>query len=154
MASYFDEHDCKPLGDGEEPNHTLHMARLLIDSGLSAEWDIEFERLFPDHDKSPPASKEFVSKLPSETISSCLADKQCPVCLKQFTIGETVSVLPCKHQFHSPCILPWLSKTNSCPFCRQELPTDDKNYEEYKLQKARKKQRDADIETLHDSMFG
>lgn len=27
MASYFDEHDCEPLADGEQPNHMLHMAR-------------------------------------------------------------------------------------------------------------------------------
>lgn len=27
MASYFDEHDCNPLGEGEQPNHTLHFAR-------------------------------------------------------------------------------------------------------------------------------
>lgn len=27
MASYFDEHDCEPLGEGEQPNHLLHMAR-------------------------------------------------------------------------------------------------------------------------------
>lgn len=27
MASYFYEHDCEPLGEGEQPNHLLHMAR-------------------------------------------------------------------------------------------------------------------------------
>ena len=27
MASYFDEHDCEPLEDGQQPNHLLHMAR-------------------------------------------------------------------------------------------------------------------------------
>ena len=27
MASYFDEHDCEPLKEGEQPNHLLHMAR-------------------------------------------------------------------------------------------------------------------------------
>ncbi len=33
MASYFDEHDCLPLGQGEIPDHILHFARLLIDTG-------------------------------------------------------------------------------------------------------------------------
>ena len=33
MASYFDEHDCRPLGEGEQPDHMMHMARLLIDTG-------------------------------------------------------------------------------------------------------------------------
>jgi hypothetical protein len=33
MASYFDEHDCQPLGQGEAPDHLMHFARLLIDTG-------------------------------------------------------------------------------------------------------------------------
>jgi hypothetical protein len=33
MASYFDEHSCEPLGQGEGPNHMMHIARLLIDTG-------------------------------------------------------------------------------------------------------------------------
>ena len=27
MSSYFDEHGCEPLADGETPNHALHLAR-------------------------------------------------------------------------------------------------------------------------------
>jgi len=30
MASYFDEHNCKPLEDGEHPNHLLHLARFVL----------------------------------------------------------------------------------------------------------------------------
>jgi len=30
MASYFDEHDCEPLRDGEQPDHLLHMARYMF----------------------------------------------------------------------------------------------------------------------------
>lgn len=96
--------------------------------------------------------------------------KQCPVCLKTHEIGEVVKKLPCQHCFHNTCIIPWLIKvydsilarliyfywefqTNSCPLCRYELPTDDEEYEEYKKEKIRAKQREEEIETLHNSMF-
>ena len=42
MASYFDEHNCEPLESGEQPNHVLHLARLLLDSGVGAEFELEF----------------------------------------------------------------------------------------------------------------
>ncbi|XP_052263396.1 E3 ubiquitin-protein ligase RNF181-like isoform X2 [Dreissena polymorpha] len=152
MASYFDEHDCEPLNDGEQPNHLLHMARLLLDSGLAAEWDIEvFGR-----DNVPPASKKVVENLPTSVISNSEAalERKCPVCIANFDLDEEVKQLPCQHKFHTDCILPWLAKVNSCPLCRYELPTDDEDYENFKKHKARAKQREYELENLHNSMFG
>ena len=34
MATYFDEHNCQELGDGQGPDHLMHYARLLIDTGV------------------------------------------------------------------------------------------------------------------------
>ena len=67
---------------------------------------------------------------------------------------DITNELPCKHQFHKECILPWLQKTSSCPCWRFELPTDDRDFEEMRRQKKRAKQRKEDIENLHNSMFG
>lgn len=44
-------------------------------------------------------------------------------------------------------------QTNSCPLCRHELPTDDEEYENYKKEQKRAKEREEDIRNLHDSMF-
>lgn len=156
MASYFDEHDCEPLKDGEQPDHLLHMARLLLDSGLAAEWDVEYDRVFGGERKIPPASKKIVDELPTRLISPTEAalEKKCPVCLGLFDEEDEVKELPCSHTFHSTCILPWLQKINSCPLCRHELPTDDADYEAYRKHKARAKQREFEIDSLHDSMFG
>ncbi|XP_039624342.1 E3 ubiquitin-protein ligase RNF181 isoform X3 [Polypterus senegalus] len=155
MACYFDEHDCEPTNPEEQyrQNALLELARSLlqgieIDVGLynTSEWD---QRL------PPPASKGIVQNLPMVVITPAQAEKgvKCPVCLLEFEEDETVRKMPCEHFFHSGCILPWLGKTNSCPLCRLELPTDNEEYEEFKKDKERKKQQKHRLENLHDSMY-
>ena len=34
--------------------------------------------------------------------------------------------------YHKECVLPWLEKSNTCPTCRFEMPTDDLEYEDKK----------------------
>ena len=64
--------------------------------------------------------------------------RDCVVCTESFTSGSTVMRLPpCGHLFHEACVLQWLNKHNTCPFCRRELPTDDEEYE----QERRRQQR-------------
>ncbi|ELK07684.1 E3 ubiquitin-protein ligase RNF181 [Pteropus alecto] len=135
MASYFDEHDCEPLDPQQEArtNMLLELARSLFnrmdfeDLGLVVDWD---------HHLPPPAAKTVVENLPRTVITGSQAEVKCPVCLLEFEEEETAIEMPCHHLFHSSCILPWLSKTNSCPLCRHELPTDDDTYEEHRRDKA------------------
>ena len=35
---------------------------------------------------------------------------KCPVCLLEFDEEDEIKILPCKHQFHSQCIVTWLEK--------------------------------------------
>uniref|UniRef100_A0A8C0QBM3 E3 ubiquitin-protein ligase RNF181 n=1 Tax=Canis lupus familiaris TaxID=9615 RepID=A0A8C0QBM3_CANLF len=134
MASYFDEHDCEPLDSEQEARTSmlLELARSLFnrmdfeDLGLVVDWD---------HHLPPPAAKAVVENLPRTVIRSSQAELKCPVCLLEFEEEETAIEMPCRHLFHSNCILPWLSKTNSCPLCRHELPTDDDAYEEHRRDK-------------------
>jgi hypothetical protein len=40
----------------------------------------------------------------------------CSICTEDFTVGEDVRVLPCRHQYHPACIDPWLiNVSGTCP---------------------------------------
>ena len=175
MASYFDEHDCSPLGPNEAPDNELHLARMLVDSGIAEALGMSFEEAVAtqrDHALAPPTSKSWLREEVLSDKNALDAEgkgtaHQCPICLKEFSKsgGEdatdsdknkktTAIRLPhCGHTFHRECALAWLERTSSCPLCRHELPTDDAQYEEFKRQRKRSKQRQADLETLHDAMF-
>lgn len=98
---------------------------------------------------NPPASKSAVDNLHKfEVTEQFLSEKMnkekekenelefhCSVCKDEFEIGNMLVKIPCKHNFHEECILPWLKERNSCPTCRYELPTDDTEYEERRERK-------------------
>lgn len=79
---------------------------------------------------APPASKTAVEALPTVKIAAGSEVVTCAVCKDMLGVGEMAKRLPCGHEYHGDCIVPWLSTRNSCPICRFELPTDDKEYEE------------------------
>ncbi|KAI8866867.1 hypothetical protein GQ42DRAFT_127619, partial [Ramicandelaber brevisporus] len=48
-------------------------------------------------------------------------ETNCSICIEEFSIGDQVRTLPCRHTFHASCIDPWLSTTNAtCPLCKQD----------------------------------
>jgi len=44
----------------------------------------------------------------SKTDMNINVDDKCAVCLSEYTNGEKLKRLRCKHYFHSECIDPWL----------------------------------------------
>lgn len=84
---------------------------------------------------APPAAISFVKNLPRLIVDRDLEnidDLACAICKDSVQSGTVVNQLPCSHIYHPSCITPWLSERNSCPLCRFELPTDDKDYENRK----------------------
>lgn len=45
-------------------------------------------------------------------------NKECQVCLNDYINGDVLRILPCFHEFHTPCIDPWLKINHTCPVCR------------------------------------
>ena len=76
--------------------------------------------------ENPPASKAAIESMPTiEIVDTHVgSDSHCAVCKEAFELGSEAREMPCKHIYHSDCILPWLSLRNSCPVCRHELPTE------------------------------
>ncbi|KAK4780210.1 hypothetical protein SAY87_016316 [Trapa incisa] len=76
--------------------------------------------------ENPAASKAAVESLPWIEIGpdQTGSELHCAVCKDAFELGAEAREMPCKHLYHSDCILPWLSTRNSCPVCRHELPAD------------------------------
>lgn len=82
---------------------------------------------------APPASKSAVEALLTVKIASESETVVCAICKDLLGVGDAAKRLPCGHKYHGDCIVPWLSSRNSCPVCRFELPTDDKEYEEERV---------------------
>ena len=102
----------------------------------------EIMRMDNNNYGNPPASKKAIDNLSKieineEIMKKFLNEKKnsCAVCKDEFKIGEICLLMPCKHNFHGGCLMPWLNKRNSCPVCRYELQTDDKEFENKKREK-------------------
>ncbi|CAH9093882.1 unnamed protein product [Cuscuta epithymum] len=118
-SSSNNNNDHSSLGD--PPRHIGSLGDYFIGPGL----DMLLQQL-ADNDPSrygtPPARKEAVVAMPVVKVEDSL---QCAVCLDDFEIGSEAKEMPCKHKFHSECIIPWLDLHSSCPVCRYQLPFDD-----------------------------
>ncbi|KAF5447626.1 hypothetical protein F2P56_033167 [Juglans regia] len=78
-----------------------------------------------DRQGPPPAPRSLIDAMPTIKITQAHmhTDSQCPVCQDRFELGIEAREMPCKHIYHSDCIVPWLVQHNSCPVCRLEMPT-------------------------------
>lgn len=82
----------------------------------------------PSRRGPPPASRASVEALDNVKVSGKDVAAQCAVCKDEFEAGKYAKRMPCNHMYHADCILPWLAQHNSCPVCRYEMPTDDREY--------------------------
>ncbi|XP_019170288.1 PREDICTED: E3 ubiquitin-protein ligase RLIM-like, partial [Ipomoea nil] len=64
-----------------------------------------------------PSSSSAIEALPKVKISpehmAMACNSNCPVCKDEFEVGVEVRELPCRHFYHSDCILPWLQTNNT-----------------------------------------
>ena len=54
---------------------------------------------------------------------------KCTICLGPYENGETLTILPCNHGFHTECINIWLNQHSyKCPICRNETGKGKPNF--------------------------
>ncbi|VFQ92174.1 unnamed protein product [Cuscuta campestris] len=106
-----------------------------------------------------PASRASIESLPIVFISRkhVRSDLHCPVCKDKFEMGTEARTLPCDHLYHSDCIIPWLQQRNSCPVCRQEMPSErsgggggDCDYHNNPMSQSRSSNRSSSSMRLHE----
>ncbi|ONK67488.1 uncharacterized protein A4U43_C05F570 [Asparagus officinalis] len=80
-----------------------------------------------DRGGPPPAPQTSIDAMPNVTIGERnlrSGDSHCPICKENFDLGSKAREMPCKHLYHSDCIVPWLEQHNSCPVCRCGMSSD------------------------------
>ncbi|PSR86926.1 E3 ubiquitin-protein like [Actinidia chinensis var. chinensis] len=114
-----------PYDSNNPQNQNNHPIGSLGDYFIGPGLDLLLQHLAendPNRYGTPPAQTQAVEAMPTVKIEEGL---QCSVCLEDFELGTEAKEMPCKHKFHSGCILPWLELHSSCPVCRYQLPSDE-----------------------------
>lgn len=57
------------------------------------------------------------------TLSVLNAVNECSICQETMCKDDVVLKLLCRHVYHDSCVSEWLRTKNTCPLCRDELPT-------------------------------
>ncbi|KAK4423261.1 E3 ubiquitin ligase BIG BROTHER-related [Sesamum alatum] len=55
------------------------------------------------------------------------SNDSCVICRLDYEDGDTLTVLSCKHSYHSECINNWLQINKVCPVCSAEVSTSGKS---------------------------
>ena len=76
-----------------------------------------------------PATAAAIAALPKKQADKDMVGTdgkaECSVCMDAVTLGDEVTVLPCKHWFHGECVGAWLTEHDTCPHCRQGIMPKD-----------------------------
>ncbi|GJQ13881.1 hypothetical protein GpartN1_g5672.t1 [Galdieria partita] len=152
MASYDEDHNLLPQRETEEESRVSSEVSELVEwintleiednSEEEGGWRRNLLSWLTNQVPSVPASKKVIEKLKTFQLTDDIPsdNSECVVCAESFQAGDEAKQLPCKHLYHSACILSWFLEHNSCPLCRHELPTDNPIYEAQRRDRERWKE--------------
>ena len=82
-------------------------------------------------------------------------ESECCICAESYSSSIEhnniiIQIQPgCGHYFHESCAIQWLQQHNTCPFCRYELPLEDKDREQQRLLQQRQQQENRNIDEYY-----
>ena len=65
-----------------------------------------------------PVSKALIMTLPHV---NAIEPGNCCICLDEISLQQALTIMPCMHKFHSPCVDGWLLIKPSCPICKTRI---------------------------------
>ena len=48
---------------------------------------------------------------------------KCSICIENFKYKDIITLLLCKHMYHTSCVYEWFVQNAVCPLCRKEIKT-------------------------------
>uniref|UniRef100_A0A803NTW1 RING-type domain-containing protein n=1 Tax=Cannabis sativa TaxID=3483 RepID=A0A803NTW1_CANSA len=77
-------------------------------------------------------SSRLVKAMPSLIFTVVSEDNctsaTCAICLEDYSVGEKLRILPCRHKFHAFCVDSWLTTWRTfCPVCKRDARTSTSN---------------------------
>lgn len=75
-------------------------------------------------------SSRLVKAMPSLIFTAVTDDNctssTCAICLEDYSVGDRLRILPCRHKFHAFCVDAWLTTWRTfCPVCKRDARTCD-----------------------------
>ena len=114
LRLFIEEFRAEP--EPEEESRPLTQSEFMSEMAI---FSLFYFDMFANSHKLPKknnATQELRCKCPVQDNASTEA---CAICLEG--PYRFARVLPCGHQFCSPCIERWMSQSRHCPLCKHEL---------------------------------
>jgi hypothetical protein len=94
-----------------------------IDTQILSEYlgDYFYHSFDSEEIKTNPVDQTTIDKLPKKLAIQSDCNNSCVICMDNYKLDQIICELPCKHIYHSECIIQWMKCKNTCPLCVSKI---------------------------------